>query len=148
MKQTVEAQVSSELTNNPDDISTAQNDRKYHIKYLDGDNELINVSDDEDLYAAYDVAKKDLNGNLKFIIELKQKYKVIKKRDEAEKKDKKEKKEKKDKKCKHKHFKEEEKEDASVGTRAERDIKKCFSKIIKSEIEQIGKDVLNQTFTG
>lgn len=33
------------------------------------DNELINVSDDEDLLTAYDIAQASLDGNLKFVIE-------------------------------------------------------------------------------
>lgn len=33
---------------------------------------MINVSDDEDLLTAYDVAEKELNGNLKLTVALKQ----------------------------------------------------------------------------
>lgn len=46
--------------------------RDFSIKYIDGDQELINVSDDEDLLTAYDVAEKELNGNLKLTVALKQ----------------------------------------------------------------------------
>jgi hypothetical protein len=45
--------------------------RDFSIKYVDGDQELINVSDDEDLLTAYDVAEKELNGNLKLTVALK-----------------------------------------------------------------------------
>ena len=38
------------------------------IQYFDRDDELINVSDDEDLKAAYEVAELDLDGSLKFVI--------------------------------------------------------------------------------
>jgi hypothetical protein len=45
--------------------------RDFSIKYVDGDQEQINVSDDEDLLTAYDVAEKELNGNLKLMVSLK-----------------------------------------------------------------------------
>jgi hypothetical protein len=45
--------------------------RDYEIKYIDGDKEAINVSDDDDLLTAYDVAEKELSGNLRFIIKFK-----------------------------------------------------------------------------
>jgi hypothetical protein len=82
---------------------------------------LINVSDDEDLITAYQVANKELGGNLKFVIDFKQlpkkpveeetksltnflteriKEKIEKKVKKMEKKEKKEKKDKKDKKTK------------------------------------------------
>lgn len=32
---------------------------------------MINVSDDEDLLTAYEVATKELQGNLKFVVEIK-----------------------------------------------------------------------------
>jgi len=32
---------------------------------------MINVSDDEDLFTAYEVAELELEGNLKFVIEMK-----------------------------------------------------------------------------
>ena len=41
---------------------------EFVVKYVDNDKEEINVSDDEDLLTAYDVALKELNGNLKFIV--------------------------------------------------------------------------------
>jgi len=47
--------------------------KDYVIKYEDLDHEMINVSDDEDLYTAYEVAGSDLGGNLKFVIDLKAK---------------------------------------------------------------------------
>ena len=46
--------------------------RDYVIRYFDGDQEAINVSDDEDLLTAYDVAEKELNNNLKFIVQFKE----------------------------------------------------------------------------
>ena len=48
-------------------------ERDYVIKYEDKEHEMINVSDDEDLFTAYEVAELELNGNLKFVIEPKQK---------------------------------------------------------------------------
>ena len=42
---------------------------------MDPDNEMINVSDDEDLLTAYDVAENGgLDGNLKFVVEFKKPY--------------------------------------------------------------------------
>lgn len=41
---------------------------EYHIQYVDRDEELINVSDDEDLQMAYQMASSELNGSLKFVI--------------------------------------------------------------------------------
>jgi len=112
---------------------------------LDGDNELINVSDDEDLLAAYDVAKKDLKGNLKFIVEVKQKFKVIKKREEGDKKkDKKDKKGEKSKKSASKDYLEEEKTDSTVPKQTEKNIKKSFSRIIKEEVERVGKEIVHE----
>jgi len=70
LKQTVEAQIKDERDHNQMIIADP-NIRDYTIKYVDGDQEQINVSDDEDLITAYEVAVKELNGNLKFIIELK-----------------------------------------------------------------------------
>ncbi len=48
-----------------------QDARDYTIKYTDNTNDSINVSDEEDLSTAYDVAKKELNGNLKFVVSFK-----------------------------------------------------------------------------
>lgn len=45
--------------------------KDYAIKYQDGDSDLINVSDDEDLQVAYKVARKELGGVLKFSIAVK-----------------------------------------------------------------------------
>jgi hypothetical protein len=68
LKQSVEAQITGERDPN---IQIPQGFRDFSIKYVDGDEELINVSDDEDLITAYEVANKELKGNLKFIIEMK-----------------------------------------------------------------------------
>jgi hypothetical protein len=62
--------------------------RDFDIKYLDEDKELINVSDDEDLQTAYDYAKKQLNGNLKIVVDFKKCLKP--KKEEKEKKPKEE----------------------------------------------------------
>lgn len=51
--------------------SSFMSGRDFSIKYVDGDQEQINVSDDEDLLTAYDVAQKELNGNLKLTVTLK-----------------------------------------------------------------------------
>ena len=87
---------------------TQSKERDYAIKYVDKDSEMINVSDDEDLLTAYEVAEFEMQGNLKFIIEMKQgpspseelkkDKKIVKKDDKIKKKDKKEK-DKKEKKA-------------------------------------------------
>lgn len=88
--------------------------KDYTIKYVDGDNEYINVSDEEDLLTAYDVAQKELDGNLKFVVDLKTSSLTSTSIPDKKVKEKKEKKEKskcskkKDKKCKRKLFEEEE----------------------------------------
>jgi hypothetical protein len=46
-----------------------KDNRDYIIKYEDPEHELINVSDEEDLSTAYDLAQTEMNGNIKFIIE-------------------------------------------------------------------------------
>lgn len=72
LKNTVEAIVKDER-----EPSTEQNpdqkvsQRDYSIRYMDNENELINVSDDDDLQTAYELAETDLKGNLKLIVELK-----------------------------------------------------------------------------
>jgi hypothetical protein len=38
---------------------------------VDNEEETINVSDDDDLVTAYEVAEKDLNGSLKFMVQFK-----------------------------------------------------------------------------
>jgi hypothetical protein len=53
-------------------------ERDYTIKYVDKDDEKINVSDDEDLLTAYEVAETELSGNLKFVVEWKPAPKVSK----------------------------------------------------------------------
>ena len=60
--QTIDSHLRDDRLNPP----LANAPRDFYIKYTDGDQELINVSDDEDLRTAYDVAKKELKGNLKF----------------------------------------------------------------------------------
>jgi hypothetical protein len=69
LKKTVEALIKEdkEDVNNQSIVSM----KDYTIKYIDKDDEHINVSDDEDLLTAYEVAESDLNGTLKFIIEKK-----------------------------------------------------------------------------
>jgi hypothetical protein len=71
LKSTVEAQIKEERKESDLNSSVVNGQRDFVIKYVDGDNEPINVSDDEDLLTAYDVAEKELNGNLKFIVEFK-----------------------------------------------------------------------------
>jgi len=44
-------------------------DRDYVIRYTDKDDELINVSDEEDFLTACDIAESELDGNLKFVID-------------------------------------------------------------------------------
>ena len=62
---TVEALIKEERANN----SSGKKD--YAIRYQDGDSDIINVSDDEDLQVAYKVARKELGGVLKFSITVK-----------------------------------------------------------------------------
>lgn len=98
------------------------------IKYVDKDDEMINVSDDEDLQTAYEVAELELDGNLKFVIDFKKEQvipkptmkdskKAVKKEVlKAEKKEKKDKKKDGAKKKKaEKKAEEEKKETISVG---------------------------------
>jgi len=73
---------------NDDCLFKPEGDRNFTIKYLDGEDEHINVSDDDDLFTAYEVATKDLNKTVKFLVQPKQAL-------PTEKKPKKEKKEKK-----------------------------------------------------
>jgi translation elongation factor P/translation initiation factor 5A len=65
LKKIVEALLNDEST-----LSQPSSDQIV-IKYLDKDDELINVSDDEDLQTAYEVAKTENEGNLKFVLEFK-----------------------------------------------------------------------------
>lgn len=64
----VEAQIKQERESRVS-ISAA---RDYVIRYVDGDDEAINVSDDEDLLTAYDVAEKELKGSLRFTVSFKE----------------------------------------------------------------------------
>lgn len=68
LKQSVEAQIKDERDPT---VQVPPGFRDFNIKYVDGDDEQINVSDDEDLVTAYEVANKELNGNLKFIVDFK-----------------------------------------------------------------------------
>ena len=61
----------NESFHKPSGASSFMSGRDFSIKYVDGDQEQINVSDDEDLLTAYDVAEKELNGNLKLMVSLK-----------------------------------------------------------------------------
>jgi hypothetical protein len=70
LKALVEAQIRDERESQQIQTSNA-NARDYKIKYQDPDQEMINVSDDEDLVTAYDIAQKELNGNLRFLVEFK-----------------------------------------------------------------------------
>ena len=65
LSMTVETLIREERAGNPSDK------KDYAIKYQDGDSDLINVSDDEDLQVAYKVARKELGGVLKFSIAVK-----------------------------------------------------------------------------
>lgn len=62
---TVEALIKEERLTNP------SGKKDYAIRYQDGDSDIINVSDDEDLQVAYKVARKELGGVLKFSITMK-----------------------------------------------------------------------------
>ena len=60
LKTAVEAQLKDTNVN-----QVSSNPRNYQIQYRDAQNDLINVSDDDDLLTAYEVATKELQGNLK-----------------------------------------------------------------------------------
>ena len=71
LKESVEKQIKEErpkFSSNPDPSA----ERDYIIRYIDGDQELINISDDDDLYTAYDVAGKELGGKLSLKIDFKE----------------------------------------------------------------------------
>jgi hypothetical protein len=70
LKTTVEALVKDERTLQQQESFTTSH-RDYSIRYKDPENEMINVSDDEDLLTAYDLAGKSLDGNLKLVVEFK-----------------------------------------------------------------------------
>ena len=105
----VEAMIKNERDFLPD-IDKKEQKRDYTIKYEDGSNELINVSDDEDLQTAYEVALTELDGNLKFVIEFKKP--VVKESQDTAKETKQAKKEKKEKVPKEKKTKKPKKEKA------------------------------------
>lgn len=88
---------------------------------MDGDQEYINVSDDEDLLTAYEVANKELNGSLKFIIEFK-KIAVQDKAVEKVKKDKKDKKEKTDEKSEKKTLKKKDKDAKKISKKLKKPV--------------------------
>jgi hypothetical protein len=72
LKKTVEALIKDERkVQEPPQNVLVSTERDYVINYIDKDDELINVSDDEDLLTAYEVAELELEGNLKFVIEMK-----------------------------------------------------------------------------
>lgn len=64
LKLTVEAQLK-------DNEQVCSQPRNYSIQYRDAFNDLINISDDDDLLSAYETAAKDLQGNLKLTVNVK-----------------------------------------------------------------------------
>lgn len=80
----VEAQIAEErpIYGSPE-FASAKKD--YTIRYEDGDKELVNVSDDEDLQAAYKVARRQLGNSLKFLVSFKKPAKVSKQEEPVEK---------------------------------------------------------------
>ena len=91
--------------------------RDYIIRYVDNDLEAINISDDEDLTTAYEVAEQGLNGNIKLIVEFRKLTKSVSKTVEKNLKNeekKKVKKEKKEKKEKNKTLKKQDKEEIKM----------------------------------
>lgn len=56
LQNAVESQIKEEREKNILDTQVYKSGRDYTIRYVDGDQELINVSDDEDLLTAYEVA--------------------------------------------------------------------------------------------
>lgn len=67
LKAVVEAQLADEGAVKP----TSQ-PRNYTIKYQDASQDWINVSDDEDVLTSIDVAQKELQGTLKYVVAFKQ----------------------------------------------------------------------------
>jgi hypothetical protein len=65
LKKTVEALVkddrepTAEVQLTEQKVATTTNTKDYSIRYVDPDNEMINVSDDDDLLTAYDIAESD-----------------------------------------------------------------------------------------
>ena len=61
LKKTVEALVKDdrEPATNEQETEQKVNTKDYSIRYVDPDNETINVSDDDDLLNAYDLAESD-----------------------------------------------------------------------------------------
>jgi len=51
--------------------TTFASGRDFVIRYIDNEDETINVSDDEDLLTAYDIAERDLKGSLKLTVQFK-----------------------------------------------------------------------------
>ena len=49
-------QIETIIKDERDPNTIVPSQRDYHIKYQDGDDEMINVSDDDDLQTAFDVA--------------------------------------------------------------------------------------------
>ena len=69
LKQLVEALIKDERELLQGQQVVIKNDRDYVIRYTDKDNELIDVSDEEDFQTAYDIAEHELGGNLKFVVD-------------------------------------------------------------------------------
>ena len=69
LKTVVEALIKDERALIQEKDLVKKGDRDYVIRYTDKENELIDVSDEEDFLTAYEIAESELDGNLKFVID-------------------------------------------------------------------------------
>ena len=69
LKAVVEAQLADESAG---PVKPTSQPRNYTIKYQDASQDWINVSDDEDVLTSIDVAQKELQGTLKYVVAFKQ----------------------------------------------------------------------------
>lgn len=73
LRAVIENQIKDErpVFKHPDAAALASSDRDFLVRYNDGDEEIINISDDEDLQTAYEVAAKELKGRLNIKVDFK-----------------------------------------------------------------------------
>ena len=74
LRKAIEKQIQEErpiFSQNPSASDKPATDRDFIVRYYDGDQEIINVSDDDDLLTAYDVAEKELGGKLNLKVDFK-----------------------------------------------------------------------------
>jgi len=69
LKTIVEALITDERALMQEKDLVKKGDRDYVVRYTDKDNELIDVSDEEDFLTAYEIAENEMDGNLKFVVD-------------------------------------------------------------------------------